>query len=1182
MLKSSESDRPISEIQLVLLGRAHVLHGGYELPLRTRKTLALVAYLALEGSTRRSKLAGLLWSDLDRASGLANLRREIFRLHPTPLWSLLEINADTVGFHLVPPSDVTQFNACLEAGQLHEALTCYGGPLLDGLDLQGAEGFERWLVDRQADLLEAYLGALLNHAGALEASGDLRGALAAHLEFLRKDELQELVHCQIMRLHALLGERELALRRFVRLKEVLAQQLGLTPLPETTAMAERIRLSLSHETLQTQPQTVSFLVPPLIGREREWSSLVQSDAGFCLAVSDPGLGKTRLMEEFARSRTATVLIQGMEATMATPLTPLAEALRQAMANPASAVRMATLPAVWRQEAAWLVPELAPGASTSVPSPEGRDRFLESLARALMASAGPGGTVIFDDLHWCDASTVEVALHLIRLSREGECRVVGTARPADLVSNGAATRFVDALARKGQLLQLELAPLNNLEVLTLVRALSGGLQAQLFAQRLFEATGGNPLYLLETLGFLFASGLLTVDAGGWSTPFDDATSDYAELPVPSSVSEAVLKRVDALGGITRRLLELASLAGNTFRLDWLVGASALTEWEQIDAVERALKARLIFVQELGYQFSHDLIRRALDSSIGLERRTLSHRRLAENLRQQDGAPGQIAGHHEQAGQRVEAVEYRIRAAEAATRVFAHQEALSQYTLALSDGAAGRVKLMVHLARAELLFHASEFSAVAAELTLASRLAATLGAPDLAARVSLAEAGLQNALGRYSEVLTMTEPLLSGGGRPSRLQASLQYERSVALLRLGRLGEAEAGLNDAITQVPPDAHDLIGHLQTLLQACAMQRGLLPQAQTHNALARQAFQAAGNRLGAVKALGGQGLLTGLLGDARAAVQVLTGALMEARELQDVSVQRTLLLNLFKFLLEAGDLETAVVRLEEGLALAREPQDPYLEGVFLNNLGTVQRLRGDLGGALRAVMEALNLADHTGIAQHRIRRRITLAENHLDLGDLGGTLTLLQDARSLGEENGLGELAAWHETLLARCDLALGDPQAALTRLESLLRAGTAVDPDDLARTVWVSGLARLALGLPRAETSEDGPVLWPLDPLLHGWALSVRLGTTGGQVGPDSRDITNAENLLASGQMLPVEALGLERALITSLLAAGDSERAGNHLRAASRLVLRLAGSLDAFPELQATFLKAYRDFFRPVSP
>ncbi|MGI8748363.1 MAG: AfsR/SARP family transcriptional regulator, partial [Deinococcus sp.] len=167
--------------EALLLGRASVLAAGREVPLPTRKALALVAYLALEGHTDRSKLSELLWTDLDRASARGNLRRELYRLRATPLWTLLEIGADQLGFRGGMSTDVAAFQAHLDADRLAEALALYRGPLLCDLDLQGAEAFELWLAERRGRPGEGHPEAPARPSHAPENRGDLQGGLAGPL-----------------------------------------------------------------------------------------------------------------------------------------------------------------------------------------------------------------------------------------------------------------------------------------------------------------------------------------------------------------------------------------------------------------------------------------------------------------------------------------------------------------------------------------------------------------------------------------------------------------------------------------------------------------------------------------------------------------------------------------------------------------------------------------------------------------------------------------------------------------------------------------------------------------------------------------------------------------------------------------------------------------------------------------
>lgn len=194
--------------------------------------------------------------------------------------------------------------------------------------------------------------------------------------------------------------------------------------------------------------------------------------------------------------------------------------------------------------------------------------------------------------------------------------------------------------------------------------------------------GAPLHLptRKTLALLallaFADGLLRVNArGGWETPFDDATQDYRELPVPASVRDAVLARARAAGEAALRLLEAASLAGDPFTLARLEGTTALSNLERVEAVEAALSARLIMADgELGYRFTHDLVAQALAEGLSPARARLLHRHLAATAEQQRLAPARVAAHLHGAGELALALPWRLRAAAAAEQAGAHGRAL----------------------------------------------------------------------------------------------------------------------------------------------------------------------------------------------------------------------------------------------------------------------------------------------------------------------------------------------------------------------------------------------------------------------------------------------------------------------------------------------------------------------------
>jgi DNA-binding SARP family transcriptional activator len=227
-------------LEVTLFGRVVYRVHGVPVLLPTRKAVALVAFLLLEGETSRTRLARLFWSHLDEEDARRNLRQELYRITVTPLGAHLDLKNETVALREPFTSDATRFR---DAIQHHpELLEMNAGRLLGELELRGAgEEFNAWLETTREQFNEWRREALERRATQLELNGNLIGALQAHLEILHEHEYRERHHREVMRLHASLGDHLGALRQYERCREILRRELALEPSPETQALAERIR-----------------------------------------------------------------------------------------------------------------------------------------------------------------------------------------------------------------------------------------------------------------------------------------------------------------------------------------------------------------------------------------------------------------------------------------------------------------------------------------------------------------------------------------------------------------------------------------------------------------------------------------------------------------------------------------------------------------------------------------------------------------------------------------------------------------------------------------------------------------------------------------------------------------------------------------------------------------------------
>jgi len=1159
----------MSRFTLRLLGSPEIVRGVEKFALPTRKLWAIVGYLATqEHPVERGTLAGLLWSQADEERARGNLRQELYRLRGSPAEALLVVQPNTLAL-AQHTSDLLEVMRCREQTDWKGVLSQFRGEFAAGLSVRGAPAFEDWLLLEREHWQGLWREAARKRAQEL-ASTQPEEAQALLERILAADPFQEDLLRRLLTLTAGLQGAAAALERYRRYRTLLWREFSLEPLPETLELVERLHQGQTPppsplpEAPPSIPQALEH--PPLVDREWEWAQMEAAwQAGKAVFLSGPsGVGKTRLMLEFARSKGPFLLLEGRPSDSGIPYAFHTRALRQALAL----LEGAKLPPWVRQEISRLVPELAEASPPPITSTEGKLRLLEAITEVIRQLARAGVAIVAaDDLQFVtDTASLEVSVYaMARVLPERLGYPIIAFRSEELSPSIRETILQQV--ERGLAVLIELKPLTQEGLGALIQKLSGS-EARLFNQRLYRATGGNPLFALEVLKELFASGNLRVEEGVWSTPYDEATQDYRELPLPKSVQAAVNRRVDRLGGAVRRLLEAASLAEEGFSLEELAGATALSEWEELEAADLAQQAGLLRQNPDGLGFTHDLLRRAMSEGLSPSRGKVLHHKLAETLIRLNGPPTQIAEHLEQARQLKKAVPWRLKAAEAAQAIYANREALEQYSKALADGVEGLQAFEVHAARVELYQLLDEQKDWKEELQVLEEGAQALRDPMLRARVALAWARFEQHGGRYDRALSQLEPLLQNPALPEVLRAQAYFESAQALLTLGQGAKAQEWLQQALRLEPSPLSPLAAEAHLILSDQAVGQGDLPTGQHHAREALAAFEAGGNRRGQGMALRNLGRAVGIGGDTTGAISILGQALKEAEAAGDVVLQRHILLNLFKFEFETGALEAALHHLERGRTLFENHPDPLQEGIFLNNLSVLQRMRGEFGQALETLQAALALAERSRIAQGRARRRMSLVEYYLDLGRAEEALPLLREAQALIEGAELDELRAWLQAQYARREVFIAQPEAALARLEPLL-AGTFTDPHDGARAAWTAGLAWLTLGQAQRALEAVQRFEVPPNPPFQARALTVQLEASAQLKSDISELLREAEALLATQTVPLLESLELYRAMAL----AAHPAQARKYRQAAAPLHRMIAQSLEGFPEFWTGFLQRY---------
>lgn len=950
-------------LKLRLLGATDVSAAGQTLTLPPKR-LALTSYLALAARpVPRTTLAGLFWNEGDDEATRRNLRQELHRMRGGPLESHLTLTPDSVcltGY----TCDALNFVQAQDA----EALPLYGGPLLPELYIPNADGFMEWLTGQREALHTRWLELKRQEAALLEAREDWREALHAISPLLEHPD--GAAAAQAMRLHARLGQHRAVDEVYRHYQEQLTQ-LGDSPPAEVAALHARLR----GETAPSLPPSLgsSLAHPPLIGREallEQIMPLLHAGGRLLLLEGEPGTGKTTLAGAAVQHWGSALRLQGREESQHLPFYPLLAAFR------ANLPPLRELPDAWQQEISRLLPALRP--ETPPPADahgEGRTRFLSALGEGIRVLAR-ANLLFLDDLHWFDAATLEV-ISLLR-PQTRQWRAIATLRPLEAGQNAALSRTLSLYGARGEVTRLSVPPLSETETLRLIRAVAPpGTQGTRFARRLYASTQGNPLFLLETIRALLASGDLREEAGAWHTNFDAETADYHELPLPASVASAIQARLTRLseaganGGALLHLLGAAALLGGDFSAEELGKSTPLDEWTLLDTLEQAVTAGLLTRQGgERYRFSHALVQRSILESLTPERRRFLHRRLAATLEQLTAAPARLAPHLEGSGQTGAAAQAWLAAADQAERVYAHQETLSYLQRALKLDLPAHEARIVHLRRADTCRLLDDRPAWKAALQDAAELSAS---DDLALQLRFIELAFYS--GQYPQVIQAVQGL-----QAAPLSAE---QRGWALLWLGNAHNRQTHMQEAmrvyaqaLEAAPDSAHELRGRVLNAWAYAATETKDLHVAQEKVRAALNAFKAGGFLRGQCMALNTAGTVEYLLANYSVSARHYQESFRRAQEIGDKTSQRLALTSLSGTYIHTGQLDEALETVNAALELLEETPDAYTEGFLLNRLVDLHLQRQQPERALRTAERWQRHADTHGFALWSADSRLTRAE--------------------------------------------------------------------------------------------------------------------------------------------------------------------------------------------------------------
>ena len=665
-------------------------------PLGSARGESVLAYLILHSDVPqpRQHLAFRLWPDSAEAQARTNLRHVLHDLrHTLPNANrYLDIQTRTAQWKPVAPVwlDVLEFDHAAHAASANEprdtviaslrsAVELYRGGLL-------ASCYDEWIGEHRDRRRQIYLDCLERLATLLADRGDHPEAIRYAEHLLQHEPLREDAYRLLLRLHHARGDRASAAAVYDACVTTLERELGVGPSPVTREAYEGLVSSGERhgrgvrDTERRARKRHDHARPPLVGRTDEWTRLTDlwrsvehGRAQLLLVSGEPGVGKTRIVEELrawcALRGAVTVEARSYAAEGGLAYAPLATWLRA----PTIERAVLHLDRGRLSELSRLLPELRSRVEDltppqPVPEDDHRHRLFDAAVQAFRTLGTPL-VLVADDIQWCDAETLRFLHYLLRSASNAPLLVAATARPETADTHPPLRDLVRGLRTLDLVSEVELGRLSRGATRDLAASVASRALDADDTEALFRETGGNPLFIIEAM------------RAGWAR--ERASADA----LTPRVQAVIAARLAQLSEPTRELVGLAATLGRAFSADLLSDAAEMPPAAVARGLDELWRARLVGEHAGGeYDFSHDGIREVAYLALTPPTRRHFHLRVASALKQRtrhgDGTmSGVIAVHYDRAGMATEAMRWYEAAAEASQELYASADAVRTLTRAL---------------------------------------------------------------------------------------------------------------------------------------------------------------------------------------------------------------------------------------------------------------------------------------------------------------------------------------------------------------------------------------------------------------------------------------------------------------------------------------------------------------------
>lgn len=684
-----------NKYRLVLLGKPEIIANETPVKISRAKGKGIIFYLATQDKdVSRDRLQDMFWPELDQQTAQHNLNVNLSSIRKQ-LPGLIETDSDYVRISSGVNVDCRQFDDYFDADRFeaekHRAiLSLYRGDFLEGLNFSGSNEFDTWRSMMREHYLNVFIKGLLRMADYHHKRGEYQDELAVLQNALQLDPLQESVYRSVMQIHYQNGDFLQANATYQKLKRVLDEEIGTTPMQETqqlyNAMLEHrpaespVHSKRQHFTLES---STSFHVKDgagqrFVGMQNLLAALRENAAQHKISILKgiEGSGKTSVLREFSGSWSGLVLwVNCRYATEDLPYRPIAEALEEVLSSPDGIKYKGLLSGKLGAKRCQIVESfLLDGAVELDPHKDGiRKKLLFDALVQLITVLGSLTPllVIADDLEFADEGTLQL-MDYIAISCRGSLSFVTAVSPLYFRRNrlvlSARFRELDFLER------FSMPGFSEEDVKSLLPAEKR--EQKELAEWLWKMAGKNPYQLWELLR------TVTDDVDSSEDPFDQEF-----FVIPARIREYYETLVLGLTETAKSVLEIAAVYGTEVPYKVILQTEVFSTQVCLSGLDELLnKGMLCTGENEEYSFFTAIIRETAYALITPSRRQWIHQKLAEaierdeSLVDQDARLGLLAHHFSKSLYPKRAVPYAVQAGDDAYKKSAWLDAIDYYEMA----------------------------------------------------------------------------------------------------------------------------------------------------------------------------------------------------------------------------------------------------------------------------------------------------------------------------------------------------------------------------------------------------------------------------------------------------------------------------------------------------------------------